>query len=106
MNSAIRSGPSTMRVKPRTACTSRALRDTLRQTTGAPGANVGLDRGNSARFSWAGTSARVRLANFLPEAGMSFEIVAYGSQDARSAGLMTLDDNETAYINANFCVEI
>ncbi len=34
--------------------------------------------------------------------GTSFEIVAYGSQEARSAGIKSLSDRNTAYFSRNF----
>ena len=34
--------------------------------------------------------------------GMTYEIVAYGSEDARSAGIKTLDGDRAAYFAKNF----
>ena len=48
---------------------------------------------NRARDTWVFTCQKP---------GVSFEVVIYGSEDARTVGLRTLDNNKTTYFSENF----
>jgi hypothetical protein len=72
--------------------------ENARQLAQAVASNGGCDgfedyNFNRARDTWVFTCQKP---------GMSYEIVAYGSQEARSAGIKTLDDNNRMYFTKAF----